>query len=462
MAISSRAGLRRWRVELLLVLAFALLSGFVIQEWTAQPSSRYLLTVAAVNDHTLELDRYEEILGVDRAEYHGHLYSDKAPYQPLLSAPLFQAYRWVGGDTFSTDGGRIDVGASRFFGLWWITLWSSVIPGIVLALVVRRVVAQTHPDLATPVAVAIVLGTTVFPFTSWLFGHVLAALWIMLAWAWLRRDNPTTRSVALAGVCLGLAIGTEYTVALIALVFLVRVLLSRRWAHVMVLSVGTGLATLPLLLYNYLVFEDPFEVSYQGHLSSFQGEGALGVYNLRLPRLGEVTKTLFGDRGLFVMTPIVACAVIGCVLSIVQRRQLRRDGGVALASLAIMLLVSTGIDGYGGHSPGPRYLIPALPLLATPLAEFWRRLPRPAAIAAGIGAFWMLAATITDPGITSTRRDAGRVWIEGLIGGDLGVNVVTGDSHRWLLYLTTLAGLGVLVLALRADRSSSTSTAGAR
>ena len=88
-----------------------------------------------------------------------------------------------------------------------------------------------------------------------------------------------------------------------------------------------------------------------------------------------------GDRGLFVLTPVRASlAVIGGVLCIKRRAPSAVDDGlVGLASPRLMVLISTGIDGYGGGSPGPRYLIPTLPLLAVPLAEFWRRLPSPAA-----------------------------------------------------------------------------------
>ena len=56
------------------------------------------LTAAIWDDGTLVLDRYEAQLSVDRAVRDGHLYSDKAPGQPLLAVPFYAMYRGVGGE----------------------------------------------------------------------------------------------------------------------------------------------------------------------------------------------------------------------------------------------------------------------------------------------------------------------------------------------------------------------------
>lgn len=438
-----------------MALAVLLLTGLVIHDWSSQPASRYLLTVAAVDDHALELDPYEAYLGIDQAHFDGHLYTDKAPYQPLLGAPTYQAYRWAGGDPFPQGFSRGRFSEGTNYGLWWVTLWTATIPAAALAVVVRRMVARTDPAVATPVALAIVLGTTILPFAGWLFGHVLAALCIAGAWHLLRRDRPagSTRSAFLAGCLLGMAIGTEYTVALIAAIFLVDVLLERIWSRVVALSTGTVVATIPMLLYNWAVFRDPFETAYQGHLKSFQGKGALGVYNLQLPRMGELGKALVGSRGLLVLTPIVLLAVLGAMVAIATRSPHRRDAWVALAALAGMVVASTGIDGLGGDSPGPRYLIPALPLLATPLAEAWRRIPRACAAFAAFGGVWMWIASITTPAIDTSHPAPLRFWIDRLRDNDLATNVLTGRHHGWVPLVAAAAGLVAAGAAVHLSRT---------
>lgn len=449
------------RAGLLAALAVLLLTGFVIHDWSSQPASRYVLTVAAVDDHSLELDPYAPYLGIDQARFNGHIYTDKAPYQPLLAAPAYQAYRWAGGDAFPAGFAARRFQKGTNYGLWWVTLWTATVPAAALAVVVRRLVARNHPVQAMPVALATVLGTTILPFAGWLFGHVLAALCVAGAWYLLRRDGPagSTRSALLAGCLLGIGIGVEYTVALIALVFLVHVLLERRWQRVVAVSAGTVVASIPLLAYNWLAFRNPLETSYQGHLKSFKGQGALGVYNLQLPRMTEVSKALIGSRGLFVLTPIVLMAVVGAVLAIATRSPSRRDAWVALVVLTGMVLVSTGIDGLGGDSPGPRYLIPALPLLAIPLAEVWRRAPMVCAAAGVFGGAWMWIASITTPAVDTSHPAPLRFWINRLRDGDLATNVLTGHAHSWVVLLTTVAGFVALGAALHHARVSESPTA---
>ncbi len=429
-----------------------MLIGPLIQEWSSQPASRYLLTVAAVDDRTLELDRYESLIGIDQARYRDHLYSDKAPYQPLGAAPPYALFRLAGGDAFPAGWEERGVDAlldGRHLGLWWVTVWSSLVPAIALAWLTRRMVAVEHPDVATPVAAAMAFGTTLLPFSSLLFAHVLAALLVAAAWQLLRRDGSGLREAGLAGLCLGLGIGVEYSVAALAVLFLLTQ--ARHLRSAAALSVGTVVGTLPLMLYNWLVFEDPFEVSYQGHLPNFQGEGALGVYNLEVPQLDEIARALFGGRGLFVLTPIMLLAFAGCALALQSgTARMRRDAVVALAGFALMLALSTGIDGIGGDSPGPRYLIPALPLLALPLAEAWRRYPVLGIGTTAIGVVAMTAATITDP-IAPALRD----WLLHLRDGELATNVFTGRGATWPVVVSTIAGLAIVVHLLRPDRQGS-------
>lgn len=441
------------RTALLIAGAILLIVGPILQHWSAQPASRYLLTVAIVDDHSLELDPYVGGLGLDRAQYRGHVYSDKAPYQALLAAPAFQAYRAAGGDPFPILGGERRVDVATNYGLWWVTLWSATLPAIVLTLVVRRLVATVDRAVATKIALAITLATTTLPFASWLFGHVLAAMWVALAWHLARPEGASPRAVLAAGLCLGAGIGTEYAVAALAVLLLLDQLLRQRWSGAVSLSLGTVLTTLPLLLYNWLVFEDPFEVSYQGHLPSFEGKGALGVYNLELPRVEEVGRALVGDRGLFVLTPIVLCAVVGCLLIVREAGALRRDAMLGLTAMALLVVISTGIDGLGGDSPGPRYLIPVFPLLAIPLVTAWRRAPLFCAAASAWGFITMWMASVTVPDVASTVPRAFGLWTDRLLDGDLVDNVLTGSSHRWVLFVTTGCGLTLVALLLRSEHA---------
>lgn len=439
-----------------MALAIVLITGPVIQVWTAQPASRYLLTVAAADDHSLRIDPYVDVLGIDRALSDGHTYSDKAPYPSLIVVPAYEAFRAMGGKPFPVVDGQQVVNRSTHVGLWWVTFWSATVPAILLAITLRRLLVRFDRTHATAVALGVMLGTTMLPFTTWLFSHAMAALFVGWAWTLLRPETPGRRDHVLAGVCLGAGIGSEYTIAIVALILLIDVIVARRLAGAALLSAGTVLGTLPLLAYNWSVFHNPFEVSYQGHLANFHGSGAFGVFNLTAPKLDEVTRALVGERGLFVLTPIALFAVVGCLVGIAEGGRVRRDGWIALTALVGFVIATTGIDGLGGSSPGPRYLIPMFPLLAVPLAVVWQRFPRPCAAAAAIGGVMMWIATVTTPDIDSKAPNALGTWLDFLRDGRLVPNILTGRQNGWVLYLTATAGVVAVLGATRLSRSDGT------
>ena len=309
--------------------------------------------------------------------------------------------------------------------------------------------------MATPVAVALVAASPVLPFTSVLFGHLLAALFVTLAWSRARTGADGWGDAAWAGGWLGLGIGTEYTVAIPALGMLLVVLAARRWGSALAMSATTVAAVIPLLVYNWLTFENPFETAYQGHLPYFEGAGAGGVYNLQTPRFDEIVRALVGDRGLFTLTPVMLFAAVGCVWVIRERLPARLDAWLAIGSLAVMVVASTGIDGYGGASSGPRYLIPILPLFALPLAEAWRRRPSWCAAAAVMGALSMVVATITGP-----LRGPGpplRGWYDDVLHGRVADNVFTGGTSDWIVYLGAGLAIALTFAALRLARTTTAS-----
>ena len=74
----------------------------------------------------------------------------------------------------------------------------------------------------------------------------------------------------------------------------------------------------------------------------------------------------------------------------------RRHAIVALAVVVPYLVLCAGWSGLPIlEEPGPRYLIPALPFLAVPLAATWDRLWRPMVLASILGVAIAVPATTT-------------------------------------------------------------------
>src|SRR5690606_9979566 len=105
-------------------------------------------------------------------------------------------------------------------GLWWVTLWSTVVP--LLSVVAMGVTVGSRlfgNRQAVAATLAITLGTLMLAYGTQLYAHVLAGA---LGWGcWLllvRPDDGRLRWPYLAGVLGGAAVATEYPLALVVLV----------------------------------------------------------------------------------------------------------------------------------------------------------------------------------------------------------------------------------------------------
>ena len=121
-----------------------------------------------------------------------------------------------------------------------------------------------------------------------------------------------------------------------------------------------------------------------------------GFFGITLPRWDAFRDLLFAGRGLLVLTPVLVMAVVGIVL---MRRRGHRAEAWTIAAVAIAYFVyNVGYwQPFGGGTPGPRFLIPALPFVALGLAFAYRRFPATTLALAIPSGIWMVAARLTYP-----------------------------------------------------------------
>lgn len=405
----------------------------------------YYAFVKALGDGTTKIDAYHWE-SRDKSYIDGHFYSVKAPGLPLLLTPVHEVLEAAGGKTVARDAAARakEGGATQWsyralnvhaYGydrdnaiatktrlerqaplVWVLGLFGTVLPALGLLLLVRRRVETFEPGLGALTAVTLGGATLIMPFAVNLFGHVLAAFLAFAAFAlaWHERERATPRVllVLLAGLLSGLAVTTEYPLALAgaivglyamlrpdAVVAGPRALARRAGAY----SAGVGLGVLPLFVFNYVAFGSITTLSYKnavneqgrtGHETLGLNDG--GFFGVGMPAPRQALDLLVSPRGVLVLIPIVVMACVGTYL--LHRRGKRAEayviGGVALA----YFVYDTGYWlPMGGGSPGPRFLIPMLPFLAVGLACAWRRYPGATLALAVPSAVTMVAATITYP-----------------------------------------------------------------
>jgi len=218
-----------------------------------------------------------------------------------------------------------------------------------------------------------------------------------------------------------------------------------------------------MLAFNYWAFGNPLKLAY-GYAVDFPGASghdvlglnSTGFFGITVPRADSAIDLLLSGRGLLVLTPILIMAVVGVFA--MRRDGHRAEANTILAVAAVYFIYNSGYWlPFGGGTPGPRFLIPALPFLAVGLAYAYKRLP---ALTLGLAipsGLMMLAATLTYPLL---GRQGTGTWSDWLMEGRLEHTVLTafGVTNAWLAIAPFMAAvLTAIVLAIRATPSTSLS-----
>jgi hypothetical protein len=433
---------RRW--GFLVIACSAVAWSLLAQGWGANQDTHYAL-VRALAAGTPSIDRTRFEVGnvqpptPDISDYRGHVYSNKAPGLAFATLPAYFLMKAAGHAKPPHDStGQ----------LWFLTLWSVVLPGVMLLLLVRKIADELEPGFGTAAALTLGLATLVLPFSTLFFSHVFSATLGFAAFAVLwyeRRGTPRPALLGAAGLLAGYAITTEFPNAITAAALGCYVL-TRRGALSRALAYGGGaiVGIVPLLVYNQWAFGSPTHLSYE----STVGFGPVGHFFLGTPSFRQAVELLFAQVGLLRTTPVVALGAVGTVL--LYRRGSRAEalliGGIALA---YYIFDSSYAFPFGGASPGPRQLIPILPFLAVPLAVAYRRLPVTTLALAAASAVEMVAVTVTRPLSSSFNGD----WFARFASGDFSQTAIglAGAPGKYGIYLLLAAAFLAVAFAALAS-----------
>jgi hypothetical protein len=448
----------------------------------------------------------------DKAFVDGHFYSVKAPGLPALTLPVYLGLRAADAGPLSRDAARtasradhprwapphrpdlnqygfsarrasrvetrVENGAPM---IWAISLVGAVLPAIGLLLLVRWVAERLEPGYGTAAAITLGLGTIVMTFAAEYFSHIASATLGFAAFALLYRErqgpgrpghrrsssdadaNPTRPAtnlvlVAAAGLCAGLAVTFEYPLGLLGAILLVYAVArpKRRLARGLAYGAAAVCGAAPALAFNLWALGSPLRFAYSNAVAvqGLTGHAVLGLndsgfFGIDLPHPGAAVDLLVASRGLLTLTPVVVMAVAGAVL--MRRRGRVAEGNVVLAVAVVFFLYNSGYWlPFGGGSPGPRFLIPALPFVALGLATAYRRLPALTLALAIPSVVFMLAGTLTFPLIGDNGTGT---WANQLASGTLEQTLLTvvGVRNGWLAALPLIAAVAAAVaLAVRA------------
>jgi len=348
-------------------------------------NSRFDLTRAIVEKHTLRIDAYHENTR-DKALKDGHFYSDKAPGMSLMGVPVWEAGRIALRLARKDPSEPRPVIAERYL----VTVLTVALPAAIAAacLFILALKFGASVDGAGFAAVALGVATPFWCYSTLFWGHAPAAAFLLFAFAAaiaLGEINSPAWDVLL-GTFLGLAAGwavvTEFPSAPTAAVLGLWAL-AYAWPDGgrRVFRVGIGIAAgalpcvLVLLIYNTLAFDSPFQIGYPYNVMAathtWHRQGFMGV---AYPKASVLWEILIGRyRGLLPLAPVLAAAPFG--LWLLWKRANTRLCALVIAVIALYyVLFNAGYSVWdGGWTYGPRFLAPALPFLCLPLALLWTR-----------------------------------------------------------------------------------------
>jgi hypothetical protein len=412
--------------------------------------SHYALVQAIVRGERT-IDRFHGE-SCDVSWWRGNFYANKAPGLALVSTPWYELLRGLGvlAQPPHNDAFPAAMRALPRRDLWLMALWGAVLPSLGLLYLVRRHCERLVPGTGTAAAAVLAFGTILLPFGGLFFSHALGAFLVFASYTALG-TTISARRAALSGVLVGLAVVVEYpnVVAAAVLAGIVAFVAGAQMRSLASYLAWAAVGVAPLLAFNAWAFGDPLHVSYRGAVlvpgrtgHDVLGANSAGFFGVQTPTLQHVAALLAGGRGLLLTAPLLVLVPFG--LQRLARMGLRREA-ISIGALALAFLVYNA--GYyspaGGATPGPRFLIAALPFLALPTVVAAQLLPRLAAGLLAAGSVVLFAADATQPLIGHSYSPV--AWWHWLHGGAFTPTVLDPGADRpattALLALAIAAGL---------------------
>lgn len=374
------------------VIANLFLASYFIDIWvTPGSTSRALPVLSLYNDNSLVIDKYEKYSG-DKSKVGEHFYSDKAPLPSFIVYPFYvacralgingvteaevqkrQIYIWESLSPQWKDGRIWTLPESTIVFILGSFLCASV-PFVLFLFLAFRYVRKEFPSISPVLLVMLSFyGSFIFVFAGVFSGHLLAGLLLFCSYI-LVKEN---RLPIAAGLMMGLAFATEYTVAFIIPLWAVQMYLNKvSIRNIALFALGAVPGGLLIMYYNYTITGSPFKLLYtfvpQANEVYKDAEGLGFSY----PKGEALWGLLFSQyRGLLFYAPVLLVILWYFVKS--KRRDISNffsgdkssylgawaRNYLLLACIGYLLIISSHSLWWGGWAYGPRHFIPIAFLL---------------------------------------------------------------------------------------------------
>jgi len=389
------------RTEIKIFLTFFIIYSYFILWSGAAENGRFALTRSIVDDQTIIIDKYYNQTA-DRAYYNGHYYSDKAPGGSFLAVPVYAAWKFV--YNFFPQGFRAQYSGSTDFIVYQrineediiiivnpgffiltsmilVTIFTSSLFSSLTVLLVYKISRYLTKKKSHRILLAVIFGagTLIFHYAIVFLGHSIETFFVFLAFYLLfkmRNEKKYDLKYFLAsGVSAGYAITSGYPSMLIALACLAYAF-SFKYNKNYFFMIGLILGLLPLFIYNFLIFSNPFDIT-SAHVDPkilqpeskellLQGVGFSYIPN----PLVILQLTVLPYKGMFFYYPILIFSLFGLFY---MYKEYRLEAIlIAISLIGFLIVFSSFVDWWHGGYFGFRHFLSIYPFLMLPLAYCFR------------------------------------------------------------------------------------------
>ncbi|WP_294320221.1 hypothetical protein [uncultured Sphingomonas sp.] len=381
----------------ILILVWFSCAWFGSWEFNPNNAVRMFATLSLVDDGDATIDEYAA-LTIDKAHFGDHYYSDKAPGITVLGIPAVLLADAVSGQRARDFvPGFENREFNRFLKirirLVAITICAvlSALAAMLLYDLVRGITADVEAGAVA--ALSYGLGTTVWGWSTTIFGHApVAALLVIATWAVWRGTGPGRSwcHAVMAGLALGWAVLIEHSALIAGLpvagyaLWRLRSLPRAEAVRTVVIAAAVGTSALVVLVgYNLIAFGTVFRLGYSG-VTDFAGMQE-GFFGLTYPKPYVLYELIVGERrGVLWVAPILIVAPFG-IAALVRDPATRAVGWLAVAGAAVPFLINASYYYWdGGNATGPRHALPAVGFLCIGIGAFWAQATRWSRAAVGV------------------------------------------------------------------------------
>ncbi len=372
--------------EIMIFITFFIVYSFFVHWVGWVENSQFDLTRSIVEEGRFEIDSYANNTG-DRAVYGEHYYSNKVPGVSFLSVPIYVGWKLIYNSIIlnsfmensrinnyiiNTFSGvpivtYINPGFFVLTSMILVTIFTSSLFSALTVVLIYKISRYFTRNEKHRLLITIIygLGTLAFPYATVFYTHATGTFFAFLAFYLLfkikKEKIEDNKYLFLAGLSIGFAVVSDYSVTLIFLGLLLLTNSFRRY-KLFLFILGSLVGIIPLLLYNFFIFGNPLELTINYSDSNIFPP----ITQVTLPNLYIILRLLvFPYRGLFFYYPILALSLVG--LFYMYKKYKTESLFISFIFISFLIAFSMLFVWWGGTAFGPRYLLPVIPFLMIPL-----------------------------------------------------------------------------------------------